>query len=40
MSQDVLLGLMNEKVNFRCGVFTKDFLRQLAGKTGIVTKNI
>ena len=33
ISQDVLLELMNERVNFRCGVITKHVLRQLARRT-------
>jgi hypothetical protein len=29
-AENVLLQLMNERVKFRCGVFTKHALRQLA----------
>jgi hypothetical protein len=28
--ENVLLELMNERLTFRCGVFTKQVLRQLA----------
>jgi hypothetical protein len=31
--EDMLLELMNERVTFRCGVFTKHVLRQLACRT-------
>ena len=31
--ESVLLQLMSEKVKFQCGVFMKEVLRQLAGKS-------
>ena len=33
INQEVLLGLMNERVNFRGGVFTKHVLGQLTRRT-------
>ena len=32
-TEDVLLDLMNERVKFRCGVFAKHVLIQLARRT-------
>ena len=33
ISYGLLIELMNERVNFRCGVFTRQVLRQLTRRT-------